>query len=139
MLDAGGQLHQCAARVDKRNMRADASKRDRRAFMNFDAQAIWHKTHYARRFHPWNLLKLLLPLSQRNKKNVAAYIAAHHFHDLRVSDVIGASNFDLIAGIDTETPGMFSVAVQVYGGSSQNRKRDDRRGYPHQPVGSFFG
>jgi len=44
--------------------------------------------------------QLAAALAQRNKENVAADISAHHFHDLRVRDVLGAADFDLVAGID---------------------------------------
>ena len=90
MLAAGSQFHQRAPGVDQRNVRADAGKGNRRALMNLDAQAIGDKAHHARRFHPRNLLQLLFALRERNEKNVAANISAHHFHDLRVRDVLGA-------------------------------------------------
>jgi len=54
--------------VDQRDVRADADKGDWRALMNLDAQAIRHKAHHAGRFHPGNLLQLLLALGQRDEK-----------------------------------------------------------------------
>ena len=55
------------------------------------------------------------------------------------ADVLGAGDFDLIAGIDAKTPGVLPVTVEARAGSSQNRKNDERQDNPHQPVGSLWG
>src|ERR1035441_8742334 len=107
--------------------------------MNLDAQAIRYESHHARRFHPRNLLQLLFALGQRNEKNVAANISAHHFQHLRVRHVLRAADLNLIAGIDSKTPRMLPVTVEAESGSSQNRKDDERQCHPLQRVGSLFG
>jgi len=68
MLAARSQFHQHARGIDQRDVRADAGKGDWRALMNLDAQANSAKAHHAGRFHPGNLLQLLLALGQREKK-----------------------------------------------------------------------
>ena len=97
MFAAWAQLHQRAAGVDQRNVGADAGKSHGRAFMDLNAQAVGHKAHYARRFHPWNLLQLLSALRERNEEDIASDVSTHDFHDLRMRDVFGAGDFNLIA------------------------------------------
>src|ERR1035438_5263732 len=111
MLAAGCQLHQIAARVDQGNVGANAGEGDGRAFMNLDAQTVGDKAHHAGRFDPWNLLQLLFARGERDKEDIAADVSAEYFHYLRVRDVLGAGDFDLLAGIDAKTPGMFAVTV----------------------------
>src|SRR5258707_12338486 len=106
--------------------------------MNLDAQAIRHESHDARRFHPRNLFQLQFALGKGNEKNVAADIFAHHFHDVRVRDVLSAANFDLIAGIDAKTPRALSVTVEAQAGGSENRKSKERHGDSLQPIGSLL-
>ena len=77
-----------------------------------DFDAVGGKSHDAGRFDPGNLLKLLLPLIERNKEDVAADVAAHDFHDLGASDVAQASHFNVVAGVQPETPRVLSVVVQ---------------------------
>src|SRR5258707_11899497 len=132
------KFHQRATGVDQRNVRADASEGNRRPFMNLDAQAIRHESHDARRFHPRNLFQLQFALGKGNEKNVAADIFAHHFHDVRVRDVLSAANFDLIAGIDAKTPRALSVTVEAQAGGSENRKSKERHGDSLQPIGSLL-
>src|SRR5208337_3826284 len=131
--------HQRAPGVDQRNVRADAGKSHRSALVNLDAQPIGDKTHHTRRFHPRDLFQLLFALSQRNEENVAANISAHHFHDLRVRDVVSAGDLDLIARIDAKAPGVFPVAIDGRARSAQNPQNDERQDHPHQPVGSLWG
>ena len=139
VLSARRQLHQVATGIDQRNVRTDPGERDGRSLLNFDAQPIWHETHYAGRLHPGNLLELLFALGQWNEKDVAADVSAHHLHDLSVRHVLGAGNFNLIAGIDAKTPVMLSVAVEDRARRSQHCKNNECQGDPLQPIGSFLG
>src|ERR1700690_3353888 len=77
-------------------------------------------------------------MRQRNKEDIAADVAAHHFHDLRVRNVLCAGDFALIAGIDTETPVMFAVAVEFGARSAQDSENDQRERGPLQSNGGFF-
>ena len=54
-------------------------------------------------------------------------------------DVLCAGDFDLIAGLDAKTPRVLAIIVEARGGSSQNRKSDERQDNPLQPGGSSFG
>ena len=107
--------------------------------MDFHAQAVGHEAHDAGRFDPWNLLQLQLALRERNKKDVAADVAAHDFHDLRVGDVLRAADFNLVASIDAKAPGVLAVAVERGGCDSDDGKNESREGYPLQAIGSFLG
>ena len=80
--------------------------------MNFDPQAVGHKAHHAGRFDPWNLFQLRLLLGKGNKENVSANVGAHHFHDLRLGDVFHSGDFDVVAGLDAETPGALAVVIE---------------------------
>src|SRR5262249_32204492 len=86
-----------------------------------------------------NLLQLLLPFVERNIKNVAADVAAHHFHHLSPGDVGQAGHFDVVAGIQAETPRVFAVTIE--GRDRHSRKRGDHYGKasPQQAGGGFLG
>ncbi len=139
MLAGGGEFHQVAPGIDQRNVGADAGKRHRRTFMNFDAYAIGHEAHHARRFHPRNLFQLLFALAQGNEKNVAADISAHDFHDLRVRHVLRSRHFNLIAGVDAKTPGMLSIIVERRPGGRGYGQHRQRHRQPAQTNGRLFG
>ena len=53
--------------------------------------------------------------------------------------MLGATDFNLIAGIDAKTPRMFPVTVKPQAGGSQNCQGNERRGDPEQPAGCFLG
>ena len=77
--------------------------------------------------------------AERNEENVAADVAAHHFHDLRVRHVLGAGDLDLIARVDAETPGVLAITVEARRRSAQNCKNDERQRDPLQAIGGLFG
>ena len=106
------QLHQRSASVDQRHARSHARERHRSALVNFDLQAVGNKAHHAGRFHPRNLLQLRLLLRQRNKKNVAPNVGAHHFHDLRLGHVLHARDFNVVARFHAEAPRVLAVVIQ---------------------------
>ena len=87
-LPPGRKFHQIAAGVDERDVRADAGEGHWRALVNLDAQAVRNKAHHAGRLDPRNLLELLFATGERNEEDIAADVAAHHFHDLSVRDVL---------------------------------------------------
>ena len=100
-------------------------------------QAIGQQAHDRGGLDPGNLLELLLALGERNEEDVAADVAAHHLHDLRVADVADAGDFDLVAGVEPEAPGIRAVAVgherdpADYAGDRNHHQRD------LQPVGGL--
>ena len=99
-------------RVDQRHARPHPGECHWRALVNFHLQAVGHKPHHAGRFHPWNLLQLRLLLRQRNEKNVAADVGAHHFHDLRLGHVLHARDFDVVARFHAEAPRALAIVIQ---------------------------
>src|ERR1700730_17713373 len=106
--------------------------------MNFNTQPIGNEAHHARRFHPWNLLQLLFALVQRNEEDVAADIAAHYFHNLGVRHVLDTGEFNLIAGINPETPRVLAVAVEAQTRCAEKRKKYECQGSPQQARGRLF-
>ena len=138
VLAAGSKFHQRSSGVDERDVGTDAGEGYGSAFVDLDAEAVGDKAHHAGGFDPGNLFELLLTEREGDKENVAADVAAHHVHDLGVGNVRGALNFDLIAGIDAEAPGMLSVVVESEGGGAENYENEERQGDPLQAIGSFF-
>jgi hypothetical protein len=49
---------------------------------------------------------------------------------LSVRHVVGARDFNMIAGIDAKTPGMLSVIVEARGENAESSDHDKRRTYP---------
>ena len=98
------------AGIDQRDVRTNAGKGHRRSLVNLNAQAVREQSASRSPIRPRNLLQLLLALGERDEENVAADIAAHDFHDLRVRYVFSAGDFNLIARIDAEAPGVLAVA-----------------------------
>ena len=103
------QLHQRAAGIDQQNARADAGEGDRSALVNFNLEAVGDEAHHAGRLDPGNLFELRLLLRERDEENVAANVGAHHFHDLRLGHVLHAGDFDVVARLDAEAPGVLAV------------------------------
>ena len=134
----GREFHQGAAGVDQGDVRSDPGEGDRRALVDFHAQTVRDEAHHAGGFHPGDLLKLRLSLGERDEEDVAADVAAHHFHDLRLGDVFRPGNLNLVAGIDAETPGMLAVAVECGVGCSENPEYEDAQRYPFQTTGGLF-
>lgn len=134
----GYEFHYRAAGVDQRDARSEPRKGYRRALVDLHTEPVGNETHHARRFHPGDLLELNFALRQRNEEDVAADIAAHHFHDLRLGDMLGAGDFNLVAGIDAKTPGVFSVAVERCGHRTENGECDNREREPLQAMGCLF-
>ena len=130
----GREFHDRAAGIDQRNARSDPRKGNRRTLMDLDTKPVGHEAHYACRLHPGNLLELKLALGERNEEDVAADIAAHHFHDLRLRYMLSARDFNLIAGIDAETPGVFAVAIERCGHRAEDREYYNRERHPFQAM-----
>ena len=133
------QFHERAASIDQGDARSDARKGNRRALVDFHTQAIGHKTHHAGRFNPGNLFELKFALREWDKENVAADVAAHHFHHLRLGDMLCAGNFNLVAGVDAKTPGVFSVAIERDRNRAGNCHDENSKRNPLQSIGSLFG
>ena len=110
-LSRRGQFHKNAGRIDQADARTDPRESDWSALVNFYLEPIGSKPHDTGGFHPWNLLELCFPLREGHEVNVAPDVAAHHFHDLRPSHILDASNLDVIARFDAEAPRALAVAV----------------------------
>ena len=106
--------------------------------MNFDPQAVGDKAHYARRFDPWDLFQLRLLLGKGNKENVSTDVGAHDFHDLRLGDVFHSGYFDVVTGLDAETPGALAVVVEHSGSYRQNAENRNGDKGPQQAMRSFL-
>jgi hypothetical protein len=52
--------------------------------------------------------------------------------------MLSARDFNLIAGIDAETPRMFAVAVERCRNRTENRKQENRDRDPLQTMGCLF-
>ena len=132
------QLHQRSASIDQRHSRPDPGKCHRRALVDLDLQAVGNKSHHAGRFHPRNLLQLRLLLRQRNEKDVAPDIGAHHFHDLRLGHVLHAGDFNVVARFHAEAPRVLAIVIQPGRAESGHAHRASRHGGPQQTVCSFL-
>ena len=137
-LACGRQFHECADGVDEQDFRADAGEGDGRALMDFDPEAIGDEPHDAGRFHPGNFFQSLFPRGQWHEENVAANVAAHDLHNLQPGHVPQASNFDFIARIDAEAPGMFAVVIKRRDRCAAGEEEDQGDDHPSQAGGGFF-
>src|SRR4051812_1289036 len=135
----GREFHQRSASVDERYARPYPGKCNWSSFVDLYAEAVRHETHYAGRLDPGNLLKLRFALCQRNKENIAADIAAHDFHDLGLGDVLGACDFNLVAGVDSEAPRVFAVTIKRARHRHADAEHKDGQGNPLQTIGGVFG
>src|SRR6185437_4391463 len=123
----------------QRNVRADAGECHRRALLDLYLQVVRQEAHHRRRFHPGNLLQLLLALRQGDKEDIASDVTAHQVHDLGTADVVVATHFDVVAGFYGETPRVRAVLHGHAGyDGDQDEKNCDNRG-PLQPVSGFPG
>src|SRR6185437_12629505 len=139
LVPAHGQVHDHAIGVNEANTGADAGESCRRALLNLHLQPIGQEAHDRRRFHPRNPLQLFLALGERNKKSVAANVAAHHFHYLGAADVVVAGKPNVVTGINGETPGVGPV---LHGNAGNYGDQDEESSYnrgPFQAVGGFSG
>src|SRR2546429_9735122 len=100
--------------------------------MNLNSQTVGSKPHDTGRFHPRNLLQLLLALIQRHEKDVSPDVTAHYFHHLRAADVLSAINFDVIARFHSKAPGAFAVVVEGSGRHSGETNNPDSKSRPGQ-------
>ncbi len=85
------------------------------------------------------MLELKFALRERDEKDVAADVAAHHFHDLGLGHMLRAGNFNLIAGINAETPGVLAVSVKRRGSGGANRQHECCERDPFQTIRCLFG
>src|SRR5947208_13727706 len=107
--------------------------------MNLNSQTVGSKPHDTGRFHPRNLLQLLLALIQRHEENVSANVTAHHLHHLRAADILSAINFDVIARFHSKAPGALAVVVEGSDRNSGEKNDRESKGRPGQPGSSFLG
>ena len=107
--------------------------------MNLNSQTVGSKPHDTGRFHPRNLLQLLLALIQRHEEDVSANVTAHYFHHLRAADILSAINFDVIARFHSKAPGAFAVVVEGSDRNSGEKNNPDSKGRPGQTGSSFLG
>src|SRR5438309_4725886 len=107
--------------------------------MNLNSQTVGSKPHDTGRFHPRNLLQLLLALIQRHEKDVSPDITAHYFHHLRAADVLSAINFDVIARFHSKAPGAFAVVVEGSDGNSGEKNNPDSKDSPSETGSGFLG
>ena len=106
-----GDIHHHASGIDQRDFGTDAHKCQRSTLHDIHAKAIGQQAHYRGRFHPGDLFQLLLALAERDKKNVAADVGAEDFHHLAMRNVVNAGNFQVVAGINAETPRAGAVSI----------------------------
>src|SRR5205823_6743027 len=111
----------------------------RRALMNRDSQVVRHEAHDARRLDPGNMLELRLTLSEGDKENVAANVAAHYFENLRAGNVLDPVGFNVVAGFDAEAPRVFAVAVHRSRTDYSEKQGKAKRTDPSQSSSSLFG
>src|SRR2546429_5743302 len=107
--------------------------------MNLNSQTVGSKPNDPGRFHPRNLLQLLLALIQRHEKDVSPDITAHYFHHLRAADILSAINFDVIARFHSKAPGAFAVVIEGSDRNSGEKNNRESKGRPGQPGSSFLG
>src|SRR6266550_2459025 len=105
--------------------------------MNLNSQTVGSKPHDTGRFHPRNLLQLLLAVIQRHEKDVSPDVTAHYFHHLRATDVLSAINFDVIARFHSKAPGAFAVVVEGSHRNSGEKNDCDSEDSPSE-TGSGF-
>src|SRR5450755_3624702 len=120
-----GKLDERAAGVGELNFGADADEGHRSALLNLNPDAVGGKAHHAGGFDPGNLLQFFLAVVERYKEDIAADVAAHHFHDLATSDVAQAGHFNVIARIQAEAPVVLAVEVERARGESAGGHNDD--------------
>src|SRR5207237_4610533 len=107
--------------------------------MNLNSQTVGSKPHDTGRFHPRNLLQLLLALIQRHEKDVSANVTAHYFHHLRAADILSAINFDVIARFHSKAPGAFAVVIEGSDGNSGEKNDCDSEDSPSETGSGFLG
>src|SRR6266702_8289910 len=90
----------------------------------------WEQPHDTGRFHPRNLLQLLLALIQRHEKDVSPDVTAHYFHHLRAADVLSAINFDVIARFHSKAPGAFAVVIEGSDRHTGEKNNPDSKSRP---------
>ncbi len=132
------ELHQRPGLIDQLNLRADAGEGNRGALVDFHLNAVRHEAHYASGFDPGNLLELRLAFGERNKKDVAADVTTHDFHDLRFADALKPGDFDVVARLDAEAPRVFSVMVCGGGRDGAEQEHGSNDDSPSDASGSFF-
>ena len=105
-------------------------------YLNLDP--VRGEAHDACRLHPWNLLKLFLAFIEGNVEDVAADVPAHHFHHLGTRHIADPGHFDVVARLQPETPGVFSIMVERSRGDGTKRSNNNRYDCPQQPCSSFL-
>src|SRR5450755_1453698 len=132
-------------RIDQRNMSVDFDERYRYALEDFNAQAVRQQAHDACRFDPGDGFELLLLVGERNVKDVAINVGAQRVEYLCPRDVAGAEDFDVVAGVDAEAPGLGSVAIDGDGDKpdgtddqqNQQQKLDAAGGFSRQRAATY--
>jgi len=72
--------------------------------VNFNFEPVGYEPHHTGGFDPCNLFQLGFPLGQGYEENIAADVAAHHFHNLRAAHVLQAADVDVVARFHAESP-----------------------------------
>jgi hypothetical protein len=106
--------------------------------VNFDLEPVRYEAHHTGRFDPWDLLQLCFSLSQRNKENIAANVAAHDFHDLRARHVLQSTDINVVAGLYPEPPGTLSIVVERGDRDSAEKNNAECYRGPSESSNSFL-
>src|SRR5689334_1554146 len=106
--------------------------------MDLYHQTVGDEAHDAGRLHPGDLLQLRFTLGQRHKEDISSQVAAHYFHDLRASYVVSSRNFNVVAGINAESPGMLAIAIECPACDDEYAEHKQCQHHPLQSVGCFF-
>ena len=93
-----------------------------------NGNAVGQQAHHGGGFNPGYIFELLFSLVERNKKDIASNICAHHVHDLSACGVLHSRDLDVVARIDSKAPRGFAITRGGHSGAHQrNGDASERR------------